>query len=83
MFVDIFMCHLIYSGNENNKPDNSCVYLCVKEDDVFKCVKYNSFQEAEKNNNNIIIPVCRFLPVYFHKYILHYKLYNMFVKVKL
>ena len=97
MFLDTFMCHLIYSENNknnNDEPNYNCVYLCVNEEDVFRCVKYNSFQEANQKcnrlycnyNKNIIttmIPVCRFLPVYFHKYVLHYKLSKMFIKIKL
>ena len=66
----------------------STTYLCVKKE-KFNCynfIKFSSFLEADKYNkenyngkvlDSIILPVCKFIPSYFHTYVLQYKLYNI------
>ena len=58
----------------------------------FNCYRYNSFENADnafqKNENNrgiidfrhTMIPICKWVPVIFDKYILNWKLLNMYWK---
>lgn len=59
--------------------------------DGFKCYKFNNFNEADDYyNKNFIesknthrhtmIPVCKWTPFRFHKFVLNYKLLNLFWK---
>ena len=50
---------------------------------IYKCVKYDNFRSANFNLNILgnnfetnLIPVCKYTPNIFHKYILNYKLNN-------
>jgi hypothetical protein len=74
--------------------DNSYIYLCIKHNkNYYECSKYDSYQIADKvfnekykyeqNISSTMIPVCRFIPIYFHNYILHYKLSKIFIKNKI
>jgi hypothetical protein len=74
---------------------NYCyIYLCVKYNkNYYECSKYDTYEIADnvfnqkyKYENNIsstLIPVCRFIPLFFHHYILHYKLSKIFIKNKI
>lgn len=61
--------------------------------DGFKCFKFSDFNEADdyfiKTNNKIInenkeyhrhtmIAICKWIPLRFHKFVLNYKLQNLF-----
>jgi hypothetical protein len=87
-------------SNDNNNHNHMCVYLCVIENELFMCRKYNSFTKADnayKNNYinkhyqeyrnftgvSTMIPICRYIPTYFHRFVLHYKLSNLFIKVRI
>jgi hypothetical protein len=74
------------------------VYLCVKNKNNinynnFNCYKFNNFIEADKyfienfnNNNNSLstmISVYKYLPSFIQKFIIDYKLKNLFVKSKI
>jgi hypothetical protein len=68
------------------------VYLCVKNNINFNCYKFNNFIEADKyfienfNNNNSLstmISIYKYLPSFIQKFIIDYKLKNLFVKSKI
>jgi hypothetical protein len=83
------------NDNNNDIPDHNCVYLClIQYDQYFICKKYDTFKKADNAYKNIylndnlfsmstMIPVCRYIPTYFHRFVLHYKLSNIFVKVRI
>jgi hypothetical protein len=67
--------------------------ISSKNIDGFKCYKFNNFEEADayfnKENYKIMtkgiyyyrhtfIPVCKWVPFRFHKFVLNYKLQNLF-----
>jgi hypothetical protein len=73
-------------------------YLCIfdKEHDYinkkYNCVKFDTFTTADLycseninkyENQTTVIPVCKYIPTLFHKYILNYKIRNIFYKVKI
>jgi hypothetical protein len=75
--------YLCYEDVPNNQPNNS---LPIKG---FKCYKYNSFENADNGWDNVIslqkndirhtiLPICRWVPVIFDRYILNWKLKNMY-----
>jgi hypothetical protein len=75
--------YLCYEDVPNNQPNNS---LPIKG---FKCYKYNSFENADNGWDNVIslqkndirhtmIPICKWVPVIFDRYILNWKLKNMY-----
>jgi hypothetical protein len=75
--------YLCYEDVPNNQPNNS---LPIKG---FKCYKYNSFENADAGWDNVIslqkndirhtmLPICRWVPVIFDRYILNWKLKNMY-----
>ncbi len=75
--------YLCYEDVPNNQPNNS---LPIKG---FKCYKYNSFENADAGWDNVIslqkndirhtmLPICRWVPVIFDRYILDWKLKNMY-----
>jgi hypothetical protein len=75
--------YLCYEDVPNNQPNNS---LPIKG---FKCYKYNSFENADNGWDNVIslqkndirhtmLPICRWVPVIFDRYILDWKLKNMY-----
>jgi hypothetical protein len=75
--------YLCYEDVPHNQPNNS---LPIKG---FKCYKYNSFENADNGWDNVIslqkndirhtmLPICRWVPVIFDRYILNWKLKNMY-----
>jgi hypothetical protein len=59
--------------------------------DGFKCYKFNNFDEADDYYNkrftetneyhrHTIVPVCKWTPFRFHKFVLNYKLQQLFWK---
>jgi len=76
--------YLCYEDVPNNQPNNS---LPIKG---FKCYKYNSFENADNGWNkdlpeynkmpirHTMLPICRWVPVIFDRYILDWKLKNMY-----
>ena len=75
--------YLCYEDVPHNKPNNS---LPIKG---FKCYKYNSFENADAGWDNVIslqkndirhtmLPICRWVPIIFDRYILDWKLKNMY-----
>ena len=59
--------------------------------DGFKCYKFTNFDEADNYFNkrftecklthrHTMIPVCKWVPYRFHKFVLDYKLHNLFWK---
>lgn len=74
--------------------NSSNVYLCTQSENLkpYKCIMFLSYSEADnyyKNNYSekvifsTIIPVCKFVPIYFHKCILNRKLSNLLIKVEI
>lgn len=82
-----------YASKQNNDA-NDRVYLCVEFSnsnniiDGFNCYQYNSFKNADNAwndkfvNNNVMrhtmIPICKWVPTFFDKYILNWKLKNLY-----
>ena len=75
--------YLCYEDVPHGQPNNS---LPIKG---FKCYKYNSFENADRGWDNVIslqksnlrhtmLPICRWVPVIFDRYILNWKLKNMY-----
>ena len=73
------------NSNNSNNTNNNNIKDC-------KCVKYDYFKNENFNLNilgnnlkTILIPVCKYTPTMFHKYILNYKLDNsiFFEKIKI
>jgi len=76
--------YLCYEDVPHNQPNNS---LPIKG---FKCYKYNSFENADARWNkdlpeyntmpirHTMIPICRWVPAIFDRYILNWKLKNMY-----
>ena len=75
--------YLCYEDVPHNQPNNS---LPIKG---FKCYRYNSFENADNGWDNVIslqkndirhtmLPICRWVPVIFDRYILNWKLKNMY-----
>jgi hypothetical protein len=72
---------------------SNSVFLCVKLNNInnFNCYKFNNFIEADNyyknkyNNNNYstMISVFKYLPLFIQKFIIDYKLKNLFVKFKI
>lgn len=69
------------------------VYLCYEDQPCdntlaikgFKCYKFNSFEDvlytkmmSQKNVRKLVVPICRWIPNYFDKYILDSKLKKVF-----
>jgi hypothetical protein len=72
----------------------SYIYLCTKckYTQNYNCIKFNSYQDADNyykkyyiNNSedSTIIPVCKYAPFLLHKYILNYKLSQIFINIKI
>jgi hypothetical protein len=72
----------------------SNVYLCTQSDKLkpYKCIMFLSHLEADnyykqKYSGKVIfstiIPVCKFIPLYFHKNILKHKLSNLLINVEI
>ena len=82
--------------NQDKKPWYKNVYLCIEKNsnnqniNGFKCYTFTNFNQAdnfykmrftdENNNRHTIIPVCKWIPVTFHKYYLNYALKNLYWK---
>ena len=76
--------YLCYEDVRHNQPNDS---LPIKG---FRCYKYNSFENADYGWNNhspefnkmnirhTMIPICKWVPQIFDKYILNWKLRNMY-----
>lgn len=76
--------YLCYEDVPHNQPNDS---LPIKG---FKCYKYNSFKNADSgwwndrpefhkmNIRTTMIPICKWVPQIFDKYILNWKLRNMY-----
>lgn len=74
-------------------PNQSHIYLCVKQHyyQSYKCMKFEDYSQADsyykknyKNNEiSTLMPVCKYVPVMFHKYILEYKLSKLLIQVKI
>ena len=84
--------HGVLSNIGSNNSSN--VYLCTQSDNFkpYKCIMFLSYLDANnyyKNNYNgkvifsTMIPVCKFVPIYFHKYVLNRKLSNLLIKVEI
>jgi hypothetical protein len=69
-------------------------YDLIHYNQYFICKKYDTFKKADNAYKNIysnsnlsgfstMVPVCRYIPTYFHRFVLHYKLSNIFVKVRI
>jgi len=68
-------------------------YLCNLENyHKYNCKVFQSFLEANdyhkinyryKNNWSTIISINKYIPLFIHKYILHYKLSNIFINVNI
>lgn len=77
----VYLCY----EDVNNKQQNDI--LPIKG---FKCYRYNSFENADSGWNNYkkefhkinirstMIPICKWMPQIFDKYILNWKLRNMY-----
>ena len=66
--------------NNNYNYYYSTRYLCIKEhkDESYKFIPYSKDSNHDLiGKNTIILPVCKFVPYYFHNYILNYKLSNI------
>jgi hypothetical protein len=69
--------------------NNTITYLCIYNINKFNCTKFNDFHEANnyylKNNNNntlqysTIIFICKYIPLFLHKYFIKNKLSNIFL----
>ena len=75
-FDRVYLCY-----EDTNQP-NTC--LPIKG---FKCYRYNNYQDINVNVNNHIknseirhtmIPICKWVPKIFDKYILNWELRNMY-----
>ncbi len=75
-------------------PQHSHVYLCVKRQyyGSYTCMKFDNYSQADsyykKNYKNqeiisTLMPVCKYVPNIFHKYILEYKLSKLLIQVKI
>lgn len=72
--------------NNNDNYYYSTTYLCVKKKEKFNSynfINFSSFSDAnkyckknysERVEDATILSVCKFIPYYFHSYILEYKL---------
>lgn len=59
----------------------------------FKCIKFDTFEEADryykqKYNRqqaeySTLMPLCRFIPSYFHEPVLNYKLSKLFINAEI
>lgn len=59
----------------------------------FKCIKFDTYEEADtyykKNYNrrqeefSTLMPLCRFIPFYFHESVLNYKLSKLFINAEI
>jgi hypothetical protein len=87
--------HYLYliMTDTNNYLENY-VYLCVERkcnyQAYFECKKFNSFVDANKEyfdnsfgSLSTMIPVSKYVPKYFHTYILNKELTNIYFKVKI
>jgi hypothetical protein len=66
--------------NNNDNYYYSTIYLCIKEykDESYKFIPYSKDSNYDLIcKDTIILPVCKFVPYYFHNYILKYKLSNI------
>ena len=81
MSLEWYVCVINKNSNTNSTNINDC-----------KCVKYNDFRSVNFNLNILgnnfqtkIIPICKYTPTMFHKYILNYKLNNsiFFEKIRI
>jgi hypothetical protein len=71
------------------------VYACTKDTIMgnVNCMRLSSYEDAELYYQTIhinkhaafstLVPVCGYVPFYFHSYILHYKLSKILVKIKI
>lgn len=78
--------YLCYEDVSNHQPNDSLAIT------GFNCYRYNSFKNADKgwwndrtefnkiNIRHTMIPICRWVPSIFDKYILNWKLKNMYWK---
>ena len=82
------------NNNNNNTDYYDSLYLCVEKEQNtpiikgFNCFLFNSFQSADKYYKNMehnigdkrhtMIPICKYVPYYFHHYILNYKLKKLY-----
>jgi hypothetical protein len=74
----------VYLCIQNSKASDPLI-------DGFKCYKFNNFNEADNYYNknfdesknthrHTMIPVCKWTPFRFHKFVLNYKLLSLFWK---
>jgi len=69
----------VYLCKEDKQTNNAPIY-------GFKCYRYNSLDQAVReseiqnasNTRHAIIPICKWVPAYFDKYILDRKLKHVF-----
>jgi hypothetical protein len=76
-------------------PNNIfCIYyLCINKQELqYTCKKFATYSGAQYfyninykyiNNNYDIISVCKFIPNFFHKYVLAYKLNQSFINIQI
>jgi hypothetical protein len=84
--------YMNYSNNNNNM-NSHIIYLCIKENNspIYLCkkidsIKYDTYYyhlEYKKSEYSAIISICKYIPDYFHYYILTYKLSKLFIKTKI
>jgi hypothetical protein len=82
------------NNNENNTWYNN-VYLCIEKKGTdqyingFNCYTFASFNRADdfykkkfenKQRRHTMIPVCKWIPIIFHKYYLNYSLKKLYWK---
>lgn len=68
-------------------------YLCINKQELqYTCKKFATYSGAQYfynvnynyiNNNYEIISVCRFIPTFFHRYILAYRLKQSFINIEI
>ena len=66
--------------NNNDNYYYSTRYLCIKEykDKSYKFIPYSKDSNYDLiGKDSLILSVCKFVPYYFHNYILNYKLLNI------
>jgi len=80
MSLEWYLCVINKNSNSNNINNNTNNNI---NNNNCKCVKYDNFRSANFNLNILgnnfetnLIPVCKYTPIMFHKYILNYKLNN-------
>lgn len=91
--TESFLIMDLLKNMENNKWYNK-VYLCVEKNgdkkriNGFNCYSFKSFVEADsyckkmnfdkEDKRTTIVPMCKWVPIYFHKYVLNKTLQKLY-----